>query len=237
MIGYIYPECKTPADLAAVYRACADAIDPPQPVAELNPPRKWDVWKLELPRKWDVMIDLETWGTRPGCAIRSIGAVCFDPNTDELGAEFYANVRNQGESHGLTVDPKTFKWWGEPEQDLANAMLLTGQRSLGDVAQSFREWFYGVNGGNVWAHGAAFDQPIWDVASNAVGVAVPWHYRAVRDTRTLYALAEFEPATVPNEGTPHHALADARYQAICVQRAMAKLRSPWGPIRGLGRWG
>ena len=28
----------------------------------------------------DVMLDLETWGTRPGCAIRSIGACVFNPN-------------------------------------------------------------------------------------------------------------------------------------------------------------
>lgn len=186
--------------------------------------------KPDPPRKWDVMLDLECYGLRPGCAVRSIGAVCFDPNTDELGAEFYANIRLQGESFGLTVDPKTWKWWAEPAQDLANAMLMTGQRSLGDVAQCFREWFHGVNGGNVWAHGAAFDQPIWDVASKAVGVDVPWHYRAVRDTRTLYALAEYEPKW--SIGTKHNALDDAKHQAMCVQAAVKKLRSPWGPVCG-----
>lgn len=26
-----------------------------------------------------IMLDLETWGTRPGCDIRSIGACVFDP--------------------------------------------------------------------------------------------------------------------------------------------------------------
>ena len=35
----------------------------------------------------DVMVDLETWGTKPGCAIISIGAVSFGP--DGLGEEFY----------------------------------------------------------------------------------------------------------------------------------------------------
>ena len=31
-----------------------------------------------------IMIDLETWGTEPGCDIRSIGAVVFDPLTGKI---------------------------------------------------------------------------------------------------------------------------------------------------------
>lgn len=51
-----------------------------------------------------VMIDLETWGTKPGCDIRSIGAVVFDPLTGMLGNDpesyfargdtFYAATEN-----------------------------------------------------------------------------------------------------------------------------------------------
>lgn len=39
-----------------------------------------------------VMLDLETWGTRPGCDIRSIGAVVFDPVSDELAALAQADI-------------------------------------------------------------------------------------------------------------------------------------------------
>ena len=41
-----------------------------------------------------IMVDLETWGTAPGCDIRSIGAVVFDPVAGTLGATFYVNVEN-----------------------------------------------------------------------------------------------------------------------------------------------
>lgn len=185
----------------------------------------------EPPRAWDVMLDLETWGKRPGCALRSIGAVCFDPRNHNIGPEFYTNVGGGQVGAGLTVDGETAEWWQKQSEE-SQRVLQVDRKDLALATQSFREWFHAVNGVNVWSHGKAFDPPILEVASHAVGVQVPWGYRAVRDTRTLYDLAEFDPATIPNQGIKHHALHDARYQAVCVQAAMAKLHSPWGPIRG-----
>lgn len=184
----------------------------------------------EPPRKWDVMLDLKTWGVRPGCAIRSIGAVCFDPNSDDIGGQFYCNVSLAGQV-SLMMESDTIKWWQGQSQEAQDALAI-GAKSLGVAAQSFREWFHMVNGGNVWAHGAAFDIPILDVACRAVNVPVPWHYQAVRDTRTLYALAEFD-VKGPSKGTKHHALHDARNQVLSVQAAMRKLHSPWGIARRL----
>src|SRR5688572_29962905 len=60
----------------------------------------------------DVMLDLETLGTRPGCAILSIGAVAFDRHTGALGPEFYMVVnRKSCEAKGLTQDQSTLDWW------------------------------------------------------------------------------------------------------------------------------
>lgn len=39
-----------------------------------------------------LMIDLETMGTKPSAPIVAIGAVFFEPQTGELGAEFYTAV-------------------------------------------------------------------------------------------------------------------------------------------------
>ena len=39
-----------------------------------------------------VSLDLETLGTRPGCAILSIGAIAFNPSTNTLGPMFYEVV-------------------------------------------------------------------------------------------------------------------------------------------------
>lgn len=182
------------------------------------------------PRKWDVMLDLETWGLRPGSALRSIGAVCFDPNSDATGGAFYTTVHMGGQS-GLTTDAATKSWWDDQPPE-TQALLYRDQISLDTAAFAFCAWWRSVNGGNLWAHGAAFDPPMLAVAMNAVDLDAPWDYRAVRDTRTLYALAGFDPKTVPNVGVAHHALDDARCQAVCVQAAMRKLRTPWGAVCG-----
>jgi len=89
-----------------------------------------------------VMADLETYGTEPGCDIRSIGACVFDPSTGYVGIEpdeigggtFYIPTHNprgywgSGSSrdrffttgkitdrlqYPLKRDPKTEQWWSE----------------------------------------------------------------------------------------------------------------------------
>ena len=59
-----------------------------------------------------VMLDLETWGTRPGSALRSIGAVTFGLNATSVGARFYRNIDKEScLLAGLTVDTETVSWW------------------------------------------------------------------------------------------------------------------------------
>jgi len=219
----ITPPITSATEYAALLREVADNIDPPtiDTCASAEPPREWDV-----------MLDLETWGLSPGCALRSIGAVCFDPHTEDFGPEFYCNVDGGQVGAGLKLEQGTQDWWRDNAPHAAVQALTLDTKPLVVAAQSFREWFHSVNGATVWAHGAAYDPPVLDVASAAVGVKVPWHYRAVRDTRTLYALASFDPANIPNGGIQHHALHDARFQALCVQAAMRQLHSPWGPVCG-----
>ena len=55
----------------------------------------------------------------------------------------------------------------------------------------------------------------------SIGQAVPWDYYNVRDTRTLFELAE--PDMPAFSG--HHALYDAVKQAIGVQNSLRKLTS------------
>ncbi len=174
------------------------------------------------PRPCNVMLDLETWGTRPGCAIRSIGAIMFDPHTDELGATFYANISNDSCSQaGLHVDPKSAEWWGK-QNPKAQEMLLTDQLTLTEAGERFDAWWRKNGGIFVWSHGADFDAPVWAAAMHAVGREVPWKYSNARCTRTVYDIVGFNNYAVSRKGTYHNALDDARHQAICVQRAYAK---------------
>lgn len=57
------------------------------------------------------MLDLETFGTKPGSVIRSIGAVMFDLD-GRTGPEFYRNIDEEScVKAGLTYDPSTVSWW------------------------------------------------------------------------------------------------------------------------------
>lgn len=175
------------------------------------------------------MLDLETWGTRPGCALRSIGAVAFDPNGGPiLEPTFYQNVTCY--MVPLSTDPTTAQWWSEQSPE-ARAALECDQITLQSAVQLFAEWWAHVGATSVWCHGASFDAPIYEAAAHAVGLGVPWAYNAVRDTRTLYMLADFDPKSVPFEGVEHNALADAINQATGVQLAASKLRHATGRIR------
>jgi hypothetical protein len=175
------------------------------------------------PGPCNVMLDLETFGTRPGAALRSIGAVMFDPNSGEIGTEFYANISDAScREAGLHVDPETVKWWAKQNQRAQDALLIK-QRTLTEVALEFEAWWRKNRAVFVWSHGANFDEPIWSAAMYAIGRKVPWKYWDARCTRTVYDVTGFDPRSVRRAGTYHNALDDARHQAVCVQRAYAKI--------------
>lgn len=171
----------------------------------------------------DVMIDLETWGTTQGCAIRSIGAVAFDPKGSGAGAKFYSNVDDRScWVAGLRIDPKTARWWeGQPEE--AKAALLPDRRSLSEVIHGFRKFYEQNRFEHVWCQGASFDAPILEAAARAVNMWAPWQYHKVRDTRTVYNLAGLDPSTIARVGTHHNAIDDCLHQVICVQTSLRML--------------
>lgn len=172
-----------------------------------------------------VMVDLETWGTAPGSALRSIGAVTFSPY-GEAHAEksFYSNIdRASCEAAGLKIDPKTEGWWAAQSLE-ARAALVASCRPLREVVGDFAKWWISVSGTYVWSNGANFDEVLWRVAAGCVGLDVPWKYWNVRDTRTAWHLARLNPKSVKRDGVAHNALADARHQALCVTRSYAILQ-------------
>lgn len=173
-----------------------------------------------------VMLDLETWGTRPGSALRSIGAVCFTIYPWKIEPTFYRNIDKEScLIAGLTVDAETVSWWQRQSPE-AVATLESDPRPLAEVEKSFHDWFRSAGGKYVWCHGANFDEPLWAAACRAIGRSVPWKYSDVRCTRTLFAMADFDMRSIPREGVAHDALADAMHEARCVQLAIAKLRAP-----------
>lgn len=171
------------------------------------------------PGPHNVMLDLETWGTAPGCAIRSVGAIMFDPHGDEMGAEFYMNVNAQScQEKGLPMEEATVEWWRRQSQQAQDA-LAENQRPIVDVVVTFHQWFRRNGGIFVWSQGGNFDEPLWSAVCRAVGLQPPWKFWDTRCTRTAYDMGGFDPRSIRRQGTYHNALDDARHQARCVQAA------------------
>lgn len=178
------------------------------------------------PPKCHVMLDLETTGTRPGCVIRSIGAATFNPMLLAMGdpMDFYTNITAEScRQAGLIIEPATQEWWDDPKRADARTQLLVDPRPLREAIEDFHEWFRAVNAQWVWGHGAAFDIPIWEAACRALGILVPWDFRDVRDTRTVFHLAGFDLGEIKRQGTYHNSLDDSQHQIKGVQLAIERM--------------
>lgn len=59
-----------------------------------------------------LMIDLETMGNKPAAPIVAIGAVFFEPESGEMGAELYVAVDlSSAMDQGAKPDGDTILWW------------------------------------------------------------------------------------------------------------------------------
>lgn len=171
----------------------------------------------------NVMLDLETFGTAPGSAIRSVGAVVFDPNTSALGPEFYMNVDDASCTvAGLTKDASTVAWWAK-QSKAAQDSLLVEQKPIADVLAAFAAWFSKNRGIFIWSQGSNFDEVLLGCAYRKLNMRQPWKFHEARDTRTAYDISGFNSYNVKRVGTYHNALDDAKHQAKCVQMSYAKV--------------
>lgn len=186
-------------------------------------------------QKVSVMLDLETMGKTPGCAILAIGAVMFRPTVldgvvwrlGEIIDEFYARIDLQScVDLGLTIDAGTVLWWLEQSSEArAEATCPEGRESLPGALLRFDQWVasrQGIkkdDGGNpvhdkfieVWGNGSDFDNVILEACYRAVNIPLPWDHFGNRCYRTLKN--QFPGVKLVRAGTHHNALDDARCQA------------------------
>lgn len=165
-----------------------------------------------------VMIDLETLGSTPGCAILSFGAVEFFPATSTLGQEFYAVVDVQScFDAGLKAEGGAFYWWLMQSHE-ARTALVAPSYTLAEVLASFIGYLYEPADTLIWAHGPSFDLAVLAAAFTATHQAKPWAFRNERDTRTILDLAGGRKMPAIQAG--HHALEDAKSQAREIMNCM-----------------
>ncbi|AFH21992.1 exonuclease [environmental Halophage eHP-14] len=163
------------------------------------------------------MLDIETLGTEPGAVIVSVGGVRF--STNGLGATFYRKVDVEScEDAGLEIDSETLKWWWEQDDDARDA--LSGGDELADVLDAFGHFYDGCD--EVWAKSPIFDVALLEAAYAAVDQESPWEFWETRDVRTVMDLPCAEE--LPDDGTEHHALDDAKRQARNVAATLKEVR-------------
>ncbi len=178
----------------------------------------------------DIMVDLETLGSGPGCAILSIGAVAFDPASGFIGATLHSLVSTRScRALGLREEPETLQWWSRQSPE-ARRLLLQAQHPdaapLAVALDSFARFIRSHGGRDrvrVWGNGADFDNAILAHLYRVTDERPPWAFWNSRCFRTFKNIAGGKDLEPTREGTHHNALDDARHQAIWACRIHARM--------------
>lgn len=169
------------------------------------------------------MLDLETMGNGNEAAITAIGAVKFDPATQDPMVKFYVTVDLESSvACGMKMDASTVKWW-LTQSDAARQQMLKDTIDLPTALDAFGDWLnMGGAPDGVWGNGATFDNVILRSAYRLTNLKAPWSFRQDQCFRTLNKQFRMEP--LERVGTHHNAVDDAENQAIHMRRIVDELR-------------
>ncbi len=166
------------------------------------------------------MIDLETLAVSPRSVVLSLGAVKFNPYSDDIGDILYFKLDlDEQDLLNREIDPNTLDWWAKQDKEIMEEAFSPQDRiSLDSAMDQFHKFAWGTDA--FWSHGATFDLVIVEDILRQLNRPLPWNYWQLRDTRTLFALGQ-DP-DMP-QGRKHDALQDAIRQAVGVQNVYKKL--------------
>lgn len=123
----------------------------------------------------DVMIDLETVGRTPGCALIQIAAVPFNINTGKVSSNTFKlaiNLQGQLDSGKMfTYCPNTYKWWMKENPFLFNKLSRSDNHYV-RVGSDFQKWFRSLEDYQnirVWGNSNRFD----------LGILEGWYTRSI----------------------------------------------------------
>jgi len=166
----------------------------------------------------DLMIDIETMSTYPNAIILNIGAIGFDPFTDDIYTQhsFYSRIDIDSQSNRHELED-TIEWWMKQPADAQEEAFAEEDRipletALNELSTVARKC------SRVWAHGIAFDMPILEHAYREYNKPYPWQFWNVFDSRTLTKMNSIRPI-----GNSHHALEDCVNQIELLQDTIKRL--------------
>lgn len=170
-----------------------------------------------------VMIDLESISTKPNAVILSLAAVKFDKNDPAVemdGRVWYFDV-DQQVALGRDVDDDTLEWWAtQGDEAIASSFSDDDRMLVEDVMDEFHKFCWGSK--EYWAQGTIFDITILENLLVQIEKPRPWHFRQIRDTRTLFDLGISYTYDNP---VKHDPLSDCIAQALAVQDIFGWLKN------------
>jgi hypothetical protein len=167
-----------------------------------------------------LMVDLETIAVTPRAVVLTLGAVTFDPFSNEIYDELYLKFDlDDQDKLGRDIDQNTLDWWAKQNPAvMEDAFSSDGRISVVDGINAFHKFAWGCD--KFWSHGAVFDLMIIEDIYRQLTKTPPWEFWRCRDTRTLFDLADPE---MEKSVEQHNALFDAIRQAKGVQTVYRKL--------------
>ena len=173
-----------------------------------------------------LMVDIETLDVEVTAAIVSIGAVTFDPRKDGLEdeEEFSLTIdQRSNRIHGRSVSESTLAWWEAQEPEARDATFGGPHVELSTALREFTEWVNILRPTctRVWAKDPDFDVKILAHACQQLGIFWPFKFWEARSCRTAMEMAypEGNFPVLAMDGPKHHAIADAKVQALEIQHA------------------
>jgi DNA polymerase III epsilon subunit-like protein len=172
----------------------------------------------------DIMIDTETLGTRADSVIISIGAVKFDPNTNEIGKDaFYASISiDSNLAAGRHISESTLIWWLQ-QSVAAQGVFHEKKSTLAAALNDLADWIDHPDY-KIWSNGADFDIPMLGHAFSTHDADTPWKFYNSRCFRTMKQMPFGKRAVVPVNTLKHNALNDAIAQAQHLQNIYKEMK-------------
>lgn len=180
----------------------------------------------------DLMIDIETTGRTPGCAIIQIAAVPFNMNTGKISTNVFKmsiNLKTQKE-RDFKLDINTINWWNKENSKLFKELSESENHHI-KVAVTFQNWFKSLKDYKnirVWGNSNRFDLGIlegWYQKGMRINTFQPfWNTWLERDVRTLAMLDPQIKANTKFEGTKHNAIDDCKHQIKYCRAVVRKYK-------------
>jgi len=177
-----------------------------------------------------LMIDMETYGVSSNAVFRSIAGVLFNLEGKNKELFNYGIDLEDSLMHGLVIDQETINFWrNESEKNRKNLMLLPKNplnEILWSIKNLIRQEVKDYSLIYMWSHGSSFDIVLLENAYKAMGEKAWWKYSKVRDTRTLFDVANYKYKAKGG----HDALEDTKNQVVAVCEAYQLIKE--GKING-----